>query len=75
MPHFSDCCPGADTYVCQVCATIHCGGCEPSEWRTDITGSSSAGNVCPNCIMGYKLAGKRYVDSTRNDARRRIRNG
>lgn len=49
MPHFSDCCPGADTYICQVCGTIHCSNCEPSQWRPDLTGSQSAGNVCPEC--------------------------
>ena len=52
MPHFSDCGkPGhLDTYICQVCGQVHCSGCVPSEWRPDITGNSSAGNVCRNCL-------------------------
>lgn len=50
MPHFSDCC-GRDEYVCQVCGAILCSSCHPSEWRPDITGSKSAGNVCPTCLV------------------------
>lgn len=53
MPHFSSCCPGADTYICQKCAKIFCSKCQPSQWRPDITGHKSAGNVCPKCLEEY----------------------
>ena len=54
MPHFSSCCKGADTYICQKCAKIFCGGCQQSSWRPDITGLKSAGNVCPKCLKKYE---------------------
>lgn len=54
MPHFSSCCPGADTYICQKCAKIFCSKCQPSQWRPDITGHKSAGNVCPNCLKKFE---------------------
>ena len=50
MPHFSECCEGADTYICQRCGRIRCGSCQPGKWRPDITGNSSAANVCMSCI-------------------------
>lgn len=50
MPHFSSCCPGADTYICQKCARILCSKCQPPKWRPDITGNKSAGNICPKCF-------------------------
>ena len=50
MPHFSNCCKGADEYICQKCRKIKCSGCQPSTWRPDITGHKSAGNVCPDCM-------------------------
>ncbi len=53
MPHFSSCCPGADTYICQKCGKIFCSKCQPSQWRPDITGHKSAGNVCPKCLEEY----------------------
>lgn len=55
MPHFSICCPGADSYICQVCGHDKCSACQPSVWRTDITKCSSAGNVCPTCLQRYNI--------------------
>ena len=55
MPHFSACC-GADEYICQVCWNIFCSECKTSEWRPDITGYKSAGNVCPKCL-------KKFIDN------------
>jgi len=52
MPHFSKCC-GADEYICQVCWNIFCDKCRPSEWRPDVTGHKSAGNVCPSCLKKF----------------------
>jgi hypothetical protein len=52
MPHFSNCC-GKDEYVCQKCGKILCSECHPSEWRPDITGHQSAGNVCPECLKNF----------------------
>ncbi len=37
-------------YICQVCGKIKCCKCDPPEWRPDITGHKSAGNVCPKCL-------------------------
>ncbi len=54
MPYFSSCCSGADEYICQKCGKIKCGKCQPSTWRTDITGHLSAGNVCPTCLKMYE---------------------
>lgn len=48
MPHFCSC--GADTYICQVCGEIKCSKDYPSTWRTDLTGTENAGNVCPSCL-------------------------
>lgn len=48
MPTFSSCCH-TEEYICQVCGGILCSTCKPPEWRTDITGKSSFGNVCPQC--------------------------
>lgn len=53
MPHFSNCCPGTDDYICQVCLHIFCSNCKPSQWRTDITKCTSAGNVCPDCAKKH----------------------
>jgi len=55
MPHFSTCrktenCRYADTWICQLCGNIYCGGCVDSQWRPDLTGHESAGNVCPACL-------------------------
>jgi len=50
MPHFSECCRGADTYICQCCKQIKCSSCQPSQWRPDITGSNSVANVCLDCV-------------------------
>ncbi len=54
MPHFSSCCPGVDEYICQVCGKIKCSGCQPPEWRSDITGHKSAGNVCKPCLETFE---------------------
>lgn len=51
MPHFSD--EGNDTYICQKCARIFDSVKYPSEWRPDITGKESAGNVCPSCVAKH----------------------
>jgi len=53
MPHFSSCCPGADTYICQKCGKIFCSKCQSSQWRPDITGHESVGNICPNCLKNF----------------------
>ena len=53
MPHFSKCC-GADDYICQVCGRIKCSKCNTPEWRPDITGHKSAGNVCLECLEKYE---------------------
>lgn len=50
MPYFSKCCSGAADYICQVCGRIKCSSCQPSDWRPEITGHKSAGNVCPTCV-------------------------
>ena len=54
MPHFSNCCPGHDEYVCQhpdhLGSRICCSGCQPPFWRTDLTKNEHAGNVCPDCL-------------------------
>lgn len=49
MPHFCSKC-GADEYICQKCGKIFCSQEHPSQWRPDITGHESAGNVCPWCL-------------------------
>lgn len=49
MPHFSDCCDGYDTYICQVCGKIYCSGCQDSVWMK-IPGKNFSGNVCPGCV-------------------------
>lgn len=50
---------GADTYICQVCGKILCGMESPSEWRPDITGHKSAGNVCPSCLKKHEAVASR----------------
>ena len=52
MPRFSE--TGADMYICQVCGRDLDGEKHPSQWRTDITGRESAGNVCPSCVRAYE---------------------
>lgn len=42
-----------DDYMCQKCATVKDSGTDPSQWRPDITGNKSAGNVCPSCMKTY----------------------
>jgi hypothetical protein len=36
-----------DDYLCQICLQVRT---DHSEWRTDITGTPSAGNVCTACM-------------------------
>lgn len=48
MPHFSE--SGNDTYLCQVCGRERDGVQYPSQWRPDLTGHKSAGNICPPCL-------------------------
>jgi hypothetical protein len=75
MPHFSNCCPNADTWICQVCAKIYCGGCVRSEWRPDITGHESAGNVCLTClgkaVQPSIVATKKQLDFIRDLVKRK----
>ncbi len=52
MPHFSSCC-GRDEYICQKCGVIKCSNCSTPEWRPDITGHKSAGNVCKECMSRF----------------------
>lgn len=56
MPHFSSCCKGFDTYICQICGKILCSRCKPSSWRPDITGHKSAGNVCASCEANHMIS-------------------
>jgi hypothetical protein len=51
------CSCGQDTYLCQVCARELCGAQLPPAWRPDLTGHTSAGNICPKCLAD-KLAAK-----------------
>jgi hypothetical protein len=60
MPHFSSCCRGADEYICQKCGKIFCSNCHPPEWRPDITGHKSAGNVCPSCLEKHDTCPGKY---------------
>lgn len=48
MPHFSK--SGHDMVLCQVCGRDIDTGKDQPEWRVDITGNKSAGNVCPSCV-------------------------
>lgn len=48
MPHFNA--AGHETYVCQVCGTVRDAATATPTWRPDVTGSVSAGNVCPACM-------------------------
>lgn len=51
MPHFCKC--GADEYICQECATIHCSKEEPSKW-VHIPRTGREGNMCPTCFDEYE---------------------
>lgn len=59
MPHFDE--NGEGTWICQVCGIIYPDSI-PSEWRPDITGHESAGNVCPTCLGKDPVA--RTVEKT-----------
>jgi hypothetical protein len=52
MPTFSK--NGNDEYICQKCARIFDSVEQPSQWRPDITGHTSAGNVCPSCVQKHE---------------------
>ena len=52
MPHFDE--YGGDQWICQKCGGIF-DSRDKSEWRPDITGCISAGNVCPCCVAAYKV--------------------
>jgi len=57
MPHFSNCGNHdfpADEYICQKCGRVKCSECHKPQWRTDITGNKSAGNVCPSCVKEWE---------------------
>ena len=49
MPHFSSCC-GTDEYVCQKCASIYCGTCDPSSYMGDVVPDGRVTNICPSCL-------------------------
>jgi rubrerythrin len=51
MPHFDE--NGLDTWICQKCCKIFTLKTMP-QWRPDITGRTSAGNVCPSCIEKHE---------------------
>lgn len=61
MPHFSA--NGNDTYICQKCARILDSVDYPSEWRPDITGHQSAGNVCPSCVRAFQQEGNQHLSN------------
>lgn len=42
---------GNDMYICQVCGRDLDSVKFPPQWRPDITGRNSAGNVCPPCVQ------------------------
>jgi hypothetical protein len=48
MPHFND--AGEDVVLCQVCWGVT----TKPVWRCDITGTKSAGCVCPECLKKYE---------------------
>lgn len=52
MPHFSK--SGHDEVICQKCTRIVDTGKESVDWRPDITGSQSAGNVCGFCVIEHE---------------------
>jgi len=52
MPHFSECC-GTDEYICQKCATVHCGNCEPSSYMGGVVPDGRVTNICPDCLERY----------------------
>lgn len=58
MPHFSE--SGHDEVICQVCGRVVDTGRETVEWRPDLTGSESAGNVCAKCISNNRRVPQRY---------------
>jgi len=68
MPHFDD--SGIGTWICQVCTTIYNDLIE-SQWRPDITGLDSAGNVCPQCL---KLFNEQNQDDAQVDINFEARN-
>lgn len=51
MPHFSP--SGHDMVLCQKCGRDVDTGKEKVEWRPDITGKPSAGNVCEECLLAH----------------------
>lgn len=57
MPHFSSCCKNADTWICQVCAKIYCGGCTESVWMEPVPGKTFNGNVCVSCRSRSIMSG------------------
>ena len=70
MPHFCSKC-GADTYLCQVCHRAMCSREYPSIWRPDITGHSSAGNVCPSCVKKAETLSDQKVNYRKGDLSKR----
>lgn len=53
MPRFSE--AGNGMYICQICGRDLDSVLHPPEWRPDLTGRTSAGNVCPTCILNIRL--------------------
>jgi hypothetical protein len=54
MPRFSE--AGYDMYICQVCGRDLDSFIYPPQWRPELTGSSSAGNICPACFANMTHA-------------------
>lgn len=56
MPHFDS--DGYGTWICQVCGKVYSDRVR-SEWRPDVTGHKSAGNVCPTCLEKHEKGGNK----------------
>lgn len=59
MPRFSH--TGHDMCLCQICGRDVDTGAEQVEWKPEVTGSESAGNVCSKCLFLHartKLTGE-----------------
>ena len=57
MPTFSA--SGFDIVICQVCGRDIDTGHDLPEWRPDITGRESGGNVCPQCVEIHERTSKK----------------
>jgi hypothetical protein len=72
MPHFSE--SGHDEVICQKCGRIVNTGKEKVEWRPDITGNQSAGNVCVPCIQqfGTRVFNKKMLRAQQDELAGRL---